>query len=197
MRMPNDEYRKWLLDNQNHGLDTYGDLVTKLSGGGLALSFTFLRFIAGPDPVCRSVIGLAWFLWVSSLVCVLSSHLFAAHAMEEAIRQYDADEKVTGGKFDRFTRWLNVCSVIAFVLGTVMAGWFAIANLEERKMPEEQTKSDAAPVRTAVVSDGDTLIRGRVVSPPAPVQKTPSSGSSTGGGSGSSQSGSGSSSKTK
>ena len=130
--MPDDDYRKWLLGNQTHEIDTYGALLVKLSGGGLALSFTFIRQIAGPNPVCGSMIGFAWTFWVISLVCLLIAHYCSALAMEEAIRQHDKNQEVTGGKFDSLTRILNISSALAFGLGALLAGWFAIVNLEER-----------------------------------------------------------------
>ena len=124
-----DPYRKWLLDSQTHALDTYGTLLVSLSGGGLVLSFTFIRQIVGDSPRQSWALGSAWLFWITCLVCILLSHYLCAKAMEEAIRQYDKDEKVTGGRFDRATRVLNAISGVAFIAGTFLAGVFMIYNL--------------------------------------------------------------------
>ena len=127
--MTDDPYRKWLLDNQTHGLDTYGTLLISLSGGALGLSFTFLRQIVGNSPSQSCLLACAWISWITSLVCILLSHYLSALAMEEAIRQHDRSEKVTGGRFDLVTRVLNAGSGLAFIAGAFLAVLFMIFNM--------------------------------------------------------------------
>ena len=124
-----DPYEKWLRDNQTHALDTYGTLLVSLSGGALGLSFTFLRQIVGDSPRHPSVLGWAWGFWIICIVFILLSHYLCAQAMEEAIRQYDKDEEVTGGRFDGAARLLNALSGAAFIAGTSLAGCFMIFNM--------------------------------------------------------------------
>ena len=79
------DYRDRLLNYQAEELDIFSKQVVTLSGGALGLSVVFVRQVAGNDPSVLRVLGAAWILWIASITCVLSSHYYAAQAMENAI----------------------------------------------------------------------------------------------------------------
>ena len=125
------DYRDRLLNYQAEELDIFGKQLVTLSGGALGLSVVFVRQIAGNDPSVIWLLGTAWVLWIASITCVLVSHYYSAQAMENAIKQLDADEDVTGGKFDARTRRLNRSALWCFVVAAVLAAVFVLVNLGE------------------------------------------------------------------
>jgi len=125
------DYRNRLLNYQAEELDIFSKQVVTLSGGALGLSVVFVRQIAGTDPSLTWLLGAAWVLWIASITCVLVSHYYSARAMENAVKQLDAKEEVTGGKFDTSTRWLNTGALWCFVVAAALAAVFVLVNLGE------------------------------------------------------------------
>ena len=125
------DYRDRLLNYQAEELDIFSKQLVTLSGGALGLSVVFVRQIAGNDPSVMWVLGAAWVLWIASITCVLMSHYCAAKAMENAIRQLDDEEEVTGGKFDTRTRRLNSGALWCFLVAAALAAVFVLVNVGE------------------------------------------------------------------
>ena len=123
------KYRDRLVESHAQALDSYDQMLLKLSGGALGLSFIFIRqFIDEDGARVVWAIGLAWVLWISSLVCTLASHYSSATAAAETISAIDKG-KAPNPRSNQWTRWLNRWSGFAFGLGAVFAGFFMICNL--------------------------------------------------------------------
>ncbi len=193
--------RERLIEYQAQANDAYDQTLFKLSGGALGLSFVFVRqFVAdGQEARMLWALGLAWFLWIVSLMCVLASFYTSGLAMDEAVRQHDENETSDGGKYTSVTRRLNAVGGIAFVAAASLAGLFMISNLGGNQMRSDKsdptTAADTTGSRpeTRPAHDGQLEHRGRTPPPPRPQPVTQTqTTSSSGSGSGSSGTGPGS-----
>ena len=138
-----ERYWDLLVKSQEHAIDSYDQMLFKLSGGALGLSFVFTRQFVGDDDGPRVIwaLGIAWVLWIASLICTLASHYSSAKAFEKTIdkipntavnedheewRKYLQQEVRIVNKR---TRCLNFCGGLAFVIGAALAGFFMICSL--------------------------------------------------------------------
>jgi len=127
------EYRQHCVAAEQKAQDDFDKAILSLSGGGLAISFAFIKDLVGTGPLLHpSRLFIAWLAWAGSIVATLSSYFFSQQALRTAIKQVD-DEKIAGehpGKaFARATAALNIAAGLLFLAGVVFVAWFVYVNL--------------------------------------------------------------------
>ena len=166
-----DSYLDRLNEDRAAAQDGLDASLLKLSGGGLGLSFAFVRQFAGENPQRPWMLTGAWLLWVACLVSVTWSHYLSTRVMEEAFRRRLAKVPAEGGILNRVVRGMNLVNTILFTVGAVLITLFMIANLEMNRMPRDTDRSGLAVERgtgTTMVDTGAVEERGRV----APMETT-------------------------
>lgn len=166
-----DSYLDRLNEDRAAAQDGLDASLLKLSGGGLGLSFAFVRQFAGENPQRPWMLTGAWLLWVACLVSITWSHYLGTRVMEEAFRRRLAKVPAEGGILNRIVRGMNLVNTILFTGGAVLITLFMIANLEMNRMPRDADRSGLAVergTRTTMVDTGAVEERGRV----APMETT-------------------------
>jgi predicted membrane channel-forming protein YqfA (hemolysin III family) len=127
------EYRKSLVEAERRSQEAYDKAVLSLSGGGLAISFAFLKdYLAGQQPAMASLLFVAWVCWGFSASAILASFFASSLALRKAISQVDENSIYTfraGGAASTVTAILNVAAGILFLLGVIAAAIFASLNM--------------------------------------------------------------------
>lgn len=131
-----EEYRKILVNQLDKAQEDYDKAVLSLSGGGLGVSFAFIKDIlpSGLNTAkSPSLLFLAWICWVISVAFVLASHFFSQLTFRKAIYQIDdgtIGNEHPGGAYDLATAIMNFLDGALFLAGTVLIICFAYANFE-------------------------------------------------------------------
>lgn len=130
-------YRTLLQETEQEMQSSYDKAVMTLSGGGLAVSISFVKDFLGkanPSQPIQSGFQLftAWTCWGVSITAILISLFVSACAMRKAIEQ--TDNRVLyyeplGGWQDKVTRLLNPLAGLLFILGVAFIGCFVKNNL--------------------------------------------------------------------
>jgi hypothetical protein len=130
------EYRKHLQTAEQRSQEDFDKTVLSLSGGGLGVSFIFLKDVIGLNPIVEPQLLFAtWVVWGSSTFCVLASYYFSHLALRKAIKQIDVKTirmERTGGWFRTATAILNAAGAILFLVGVCTITLFANANLKTK-----------------------------------------------------------------
>lgn len=130
---PITEFRKTLLAARHEAQNSFDKHLISLSGGGLAVSIAFIHNVIGGKTIQDADCLLwAWILWLSSITFILFSFYTSRIAYDKAIKQIDADtihNEIPGGKWNRFTAFLNFLAILSFIAGTSLIIIFASNNL--------------------------------------------------------------------
>jgi hypothetical protein len=136
---PNDQsYRNWLVSAEQKAQESFDKMVVALSGGALGTSFVFLReVISGTQIEVSHLLLWAWGMWAGSLLAVLLSHHMSQRALRYAIAQVDDDtiyNGTPGGRYARWTEFLNFLGAALLIVGIFIMGWFVKANMSQSMM---------------------------------------------------------------
>lgn len=131
------QYRDLLIDCERRSQGDYDKGVMTLSGGALAVSFSFVNTFLGDDVDAQRLwtLGTAWLCWVVSLATLLASHYMSAAALRWTLACHDAERrgrpvpKALPGWRDSAVGLLNAFAGLAFVVGAAFSGWFVYSNL--------------------------------------------------------------------
>jgi hypothetical protein len=127
------KYREHLVDANQKTLDSFDKMIVALSGGGLGISFTFLKDIVKPGAAAElPCLILAWACLLASLAIVLGSHYTSHLALTKAIGQVDRNETGKGrigGAFNTMTNLLNALAAITCVGGLLLFSVFVYKNM--------------------------------------------------------------------
>lgn len=147
-----DEYRKWLVSAEQKSQEAFDKTVLSLSGGALAISFTFIKDIIGPESiVLTSLLIAAWLAWAFSTFAVLCSYYLSHLALRQAITQVDNGtiyKQPPGGKFACLTAMLNAAGAVLFLVGICCITIFAAANLSSEGATNVRQKTNASTIST-------------------------------------------------
>ena len=131
--MERQNYRDTLIELEQKSQAEYDRLIVTLSGGALGISFAFVdRFVGDETPRAVCALGIAWFVWVGSLACVLWSHYASVKSMRKAVMQVDNgefDKGPVGGNYDSLLKLRNPLGGVLFVIGAISAGVFVSFNV--------------------------------------------------------------------
>jgi len=126
--------RKSLITTELDVSSRFDKSVLTLSGGSLFLSMTFVKEIA-KTPNLTCMLLLAWLLFALAICLMLVSLLTSQSALRRQRKILD-DNLATPeasathrNQLGVVTHWLNVSSIIAFIVGVVCLSLFVAANL--------------------------------------------------------------------
>ena len=136
------EERKLLIQAEKEGSQQFDKAILTLAAGALAISITFINQIA-PHPKPGTICFLAWG-WVAfgmSLISTLVSFFTSQKACRKqiAILEHDVlDKKESESNKQKndwaiWTNYLNIVSILAFVIGVIFLGYFSISNIGSSK----------------------------------------------------------------
>lgn len=127
--------RKSLVDGENAVAERFDKAILTLSAGALYFAMTFVKDIAKMPRCCWSLF-LAWLAFGVAIVVMLGSLLTSQSAYRRARDTLDRDRssdscsKATPCNcFACVTHWLNVASIVAFLIGIVFLAYFIWANM--------------------------------------------------------------------
>jgi hypothetical protein len=130
------EYRGLLTSTEQQSQSEFDKAVLALSGGGLGISFTFLKdFIGMANAVHFCVLIAAWSCWALSSTSILFSFYTSILAQRRAIKQLDKGTigmERPGGWWDFATNTLNLGGLLLFVSGLVLMVIFLSCNLRNK-----------------------------------------------------------------
>lgn len=116
-------YREALQRSEDVSSDEFDKVMVSLSGGALAISITFINQIA-PEPKNFYLCIAAWVSFAIAMTCTLISFRTTQEAMrEQAIileRVLNEGSSFGVNKWDIWTKRLNNCSLITFVMGVAL-----------------------------------------------------------------------------
>jgi hypothetical protein len=127
------EYRRHCVTAEQKAQEDFDKSVLTLSGGGLGISFAFIKDLLGPGPIVHpGLLFTAWVAWGISIISTLASFFFSQIALRTAIRQ--VDDGTIGGQYPgrayaRVTVGLNALGGIMFLVGVGFIVWFVALNL--------------------------------------------------------------------
>lgn len=148
------EYRQHLVETLQKVSESYDKTVITLSGGALAISFTFVKDFIGKEPANDpELLFWAWVLFALSLAAVLFSLFFGTLAFRKAISQVDDGtiyDKKAGGVLDKITIWLHSSGAILLIVGLFLLGSFVYQNIGEHSNANKTnaTSTTAADANT-------------------------------------------------
>ena len=126
--------RRQLIDAENQVAGRFDKSVLTLSGGALALSLTFLKELAGPDPERTGLIYGAWLFLGLAIAFMLVSLLTSQRAYQRQREllnalQHGDDVSAESNSPAWWTQSLNLASIGAFLFGVALIAWFVGHNL--------------------------------------------------------------------
>jgi hypothetical protein len=110
--------------------------VLALSGGGLAVSISFIRdLVPNAAPSSLTILWVSWLLYASSMTFTLFSFLFSQWAFDRELTLMDAHflsgDKEALRRPNRYAaavRWLNYASCTALTTAIALTVVFAFVN---------------------------------------------------------------------
>lgn len=139
--------RKLLVDAIREGARSFDKAILTLSAGAFGLSLTFIKQIAPtiqPGTICLLI--TSWVFFGVSILVTLISFLTSQSACKHQIEILEAKlakEDNDTNTPAKFTKVLNITSIIMFIIRIVFLSTFAISNLREGAMSDKkQTKED-------------------------------------------------------
>ena len=185
-----DSYLDRLNEDRAVAQDALDAALLKLSGGGLGLSFAFVRQFAGANPQRPWLLTGAWLLWGACLVSVTWSHYLSTRVMEEARRRRLDRLPADGGILNKLVRGMNLANTIPVHRGR--GARHVVHDRESGGESDAERRRSAGleveqGTRTTAVDPGATEQRGRVAPmettapPPAPPPQSSTDGGGGGG----------------
>jgi hypothetical protein len=128
-----EDYRKYIAEAEQKAQEDFDKTIIALSGGGLAISFTFVdKFIKVGAPHNVPMLFYSWMMWAASLLFVFASYFCSIRALRRTLKQsYEGSVYVQrpGGKWAIATEFLNIAGAILFAIGLLLIILFIRRNL--------------------------------------------------------------------
>jgi len=130
--------RSILIDAEREGARSFDKFILTLSAGSFGLSLTFITQIA--SDFNRWTIWLLAVAWFSFVVSILSTLVSFLTSQASCRRQRDILDKMLKenialdqeiNKPAQWTKWLNIVSIVCFVIGAIFLIIFSIINVCE------------------------------------------------------------------
>lgn len=126
--------RRLLIEAEQKGAQQFDKAILALAGGALAISITFIKNIA-PHPIIETIYLLerAWIAFILSLLSTLCSFLTSQSACRRQRDIIELEESHNEkNKYATCTKWLNIFSIIFFILGIAYLSIFCIENIPNK-----------------------------------------------------------------
>ena len=157
--MPRDEglieYRRVIEERYAEVCAEYDRTVLLLAGGGLGVSFAFVKdVVPGPSPDTIPLLVASWSALGVALASVLLAMLFGQLALRKALRQVDAGairSSSPGGWQAYATNCLNFAAAGSLVAGIILLAFFAASNLRSESMASQGGSGGGSKERPPVV----------------------------------------------
>ncbi len=148
------KYREVLVSAEQKAQEEFDKTVLSLSGGGLGVSFVFLKDVIGSEPVLSPYyLTGAWVSWALSILAVLFSYHLSHKTIHRMIQQIDAgqgDAPGFGGWYASVTQWLNAIGGALFVVGVLSITVFACVNFTHKETSHAKSQgTSTAPAPAA------------------------------------------------
>lgn len=130
--------RRLALEEQYRTTQTLDKSLIALSGGALVLSITFIKQIAGspPEEMTYMMVGWACFAMVilSTSTSLFCSQKGAQQYVEllDLANQGNVWARSAPNRWYRVVKYLNIVSIVAFVVGVGLLAYFSYSNLPTR-----------------------------------------------------------------
>lgn len=135
------EERKHLIEATKEGARSFDKAILTLSAGAFGLSLSFvLHFLPNQILVALPFIKYSWLLLGLSIFSTLTSFLTSQWACEkqiEILEKQFLDEKsrsLKGNAFAKITNFLNIFSMLTFIVGLSLLACFGFLNLQNKEM---------------------------------------------------------------
>lgn len=127
-------YRDKLIDAKIRSQEARDKAILTLSGGALAISFSFIDHFVKSEPRFLFLLFSAWFCWAASLVLHIVSYHFGNKAFDWQIIQTDNEidgkdtAQVSKNIPDYIVSLINLTVALLFVFGVISLGAFVYEN---------------------------------------------------------------------
>lgn len=169
--------RQSLIQAEHQSAHNYDKYLVTLSSGALAISLTFVIYVAPADPQCAWAICTGWGAFALSLTCILAALQMSQWAFSRQRDIFDRryhqglakgkEQEASGDDGNVMAKLvvrLTLLSGIAFVAGVILLSTFCIANFPRRDI--EMTKQTANPNQPC-----PTGVKDAPKPPPPPVER--------------------------
>ena len=121
------KYSALLETTRQKSQEFYDKAILTLSGGALGVTISIRKDFASvtvATAATQNDILTAWYLWVFSIIFILSSYFFSIIGIDHALsslRSNNLNTEIPGGVFDIVTQVLNFLAGVCFVAGCIVA----------------------------------------------------------------------------
>lgn len=126
-----DKYREQQVAGDVKAIEDLDKTLVALSAGAIGTSMAFLKDVVGSDVIeGKWSLVVAWCCWCVALTSTLCSFYVSHLAHRNAIRYFDRESSVSPGRHwtTRVVRLLNPISLVCFLAGLVLMGFFVTWN---------------------------------------------------------------------
>lgn len=130
--------RKLLIDTEHSSARQHDKAILTLSAGGLALSISFVQYIApSPLPGSYPLLGLSWLFFGFSITAILWSFLTSQSGCRRQRNLLDIEYSTGEAPTDQtnlmadITRYLNTASYVLFLIAVLLLAVFSWTNLPD------------------------------------------------------------------
>ena len=128
------EYRQELIDAKNASQDQLDKALLTLSAGAFGITIAFLESITSTPPVWPGLLYLSWFCWGLTIGLSLIAFYLSvkSHDKDLALLHSDPKNLYDENRKDptnTAVKWLNIMSLILFLIGLVTISLFTAFNL--------------------------------------------------------------------
>ena len=174
------QFRNHLLEGRKLSFMQFDKAILTLSGGGLALSLTFIHNVV---PISNSIntwsLVIAWILFAFSVMTTLISFISSQFAFDYQLKLAEeyyvknndkALQKLN--KPARFTKLANIASATAFVLAVLFLLFFVSINIVSREVDMSDNKKSVKTtnIQKTTLEDIGIIEKKGLVPPEIPVK---------------------------
>lgn len=131
-----EKYQQVQLTAYEKAQEEYDKTVITLSGGAIAVTFSFIDKFLGDAPIKQPIfLLLAWGSWGLSVTSCLFSYYSSVLSLRKILSKLSNEEEVSnknpGGICASITEILNFLSGFLFLVGVFSVIYFVYCNLEK------------------------------------------------------------------
>jgi len=139
------DHRKLLLETAQSRADLFDKSLIAIATGTMALSITFIRFIA-PDPLSTRLLFVSWGAFTLSLLLTMLTLQLTQHGIDHELISLDKDlrgeDSAANNPFSKVTIILSWASFAVLLVGLWCFAFFALANVGNNNNGEKEKDSD-------------------------------------------------------
>ena len=125
--------RSFLTNAKFQGSISFAKAILTLSAGALGFSVNFVKQVFPYiEPYSKKYILIAWIGFGMSAILILISYLLSQYAASEGIKVLEAyyyDSNEIKNKYNVWIRFLNIMSILSFLIGAASLIYFSFIDL--------------------------------------------------------------------